>query len=78
MDYFSLLGVIFLIHLLAVSSPGPDFIIVLKNALQHDRKAAIYTSLGISFGIAIHIFYSWLASLLLFKKIKLFLTFLKY
>ena len=58
MDYFTLLGVIFLIHLLAVSSPGPDFIIVLKNALQHDRKTAIFTSLGISFGISIHIFYS--------------------
>ena len=58
MEYFSLVGLIFVIHLVAVMSPGPDFVLVLKNAIQHDRKIAIYTSLGISLGIAIHIIYS--------------------
>ncbi len=56
--YLSLFGLIFGIHLLAVMSPGPDFVMVLKNALQYDRKTAIYTSLGISMGIGVHILYS--------------------
>jgi len=58
MEYLSLFGMILVIHLLAVMSPGPDFVMVLKNALQYDKKTAIYTSLGISMGIAVHILYS--------------------
>ena len=56
--YFRLFGLIFGIHLLAVMSPGPDFVMVLKNALQYKRKAAIYTALGIGLGIGVHILYS--------------------
>jgi len=51
---FSILGV----HLLAVMSPGPDFVLVTKNALSFSRKAGIYTALGIGLGITIHITYS--------------------
>lgn len=58
MSYSTLFGLIFGIHLLAVMSPGPDFIMVLKNALQYNRKIAIYTAWGISMGIGIHILYS--------------------
>jgi len=58
MNYLSLFGLIFTIHLLAVMSPGPDFVLVLKNALQYNRKTAIYTALGISMGIGVHILYS--------------------
>ena len=58
MEYFSLIMLVFTIHLLAVMSPGPDFVMVLKNALQYDRKTAVYTSLGISLGIGVHILYS--------------------
>ncbi len=58
MHYFSLIGLIFIIHLLAVMSPGPDFVLVLKNALQYNRKTAIYTAFGIAMGIGVHIIYS--------------------
>ena len=58
MTHIRLIGLILVIHFLAVISPGPDFVMVLKNALQHNRKIAVYTSLGISMGIAVHILYS--------------------
>ncbi len=67
MEYLSLFGLIFIIHLLAVISPGPDFVMVLKNALQFDRKTAVYTALGISMGIAVHILYSVAGVALLLK-----------
>ncbi len=51
---FSILGV----HLLAVMSPGPDFVLVTKNSLSYSRKAGIYTALGIGLGLTIHIAYS--------------------
>lgn len=45
------------IHFLALISPGPDFIMVLKNSVQHSRKIGIFTSIGISLGIIVHLFY---------------------
>ena len=36
--------------ILAVISPGPDFIIVTKNALNYNRAAGIYTALGVGCG----------------------------
>ncbi len=45
------------IQFLAVVSPGPDFAIVAKNALLYPRRQAIYTALGITLGLSIHITY---------------------
>jgi RhtB (resistance to homoserine/threonine) family protein len=39
-----------LLMILAIISPGPDFIIVTKNSLNYSRIAGIYTALGVSFG----------------------------
>lgn len=65
------------IALLAAISPGPDFVVVAKNALAHDRSKAILTSLGIGVGILVHSTYCLLGlgivisqSLLLFSIIK--------
>jgi len=44
-------------HLLAVISPGPDFIVVLKQCNAKGRKSAFLTSLGIALGIVVHVFY---------------------
>lgn len=45
------------VHLLALMSPGPDFIMACKNALQYSRRTGIYTSVGFGLGIAVHIAY---------------------
>jgi threonine/homoserine/homoserine lactone efflux protein len=47
-----------IIHLFAVASPGPDFAVVLKQALGQGRKAAVITSVGIGSGILLHVTYS--------------------
>jgi|SRR5579863_1122758 len=41
------------IDFLAILSPGPDFFMVLKNALTSSHKAGIYTTLGIASGSTI-------------------------
>jgi len=38
-------------------SPGPDFAIVTRNSLVYSRKSGIFTSLGLGFGIMVHITY---------------------
>lgn len=40
--------------LLGQFSPGPDFLLILKNALNHGRKAAFFSAAGISLGLIIH------------------------
>lgn len=66
------------IHLLAVMSPGPDFVIVTKNSLSYSRKIGTYTALGVALGIIVHVTYSLLGigllisqSIILFTIIKL-------
>ena len=48
-----LLGVA-LAHLLAVASPGPDFMAVIKNTLQYGRKSGVLVSAGIACGLILH------------------------
>ncbi len=45
------------VNLGAMVSPGPDFLIVLRNALEHGRRAGIYTAVGIATGLAVHMAY---------------------
>ncbi len=77
MDYLSLLGLIFMLHIMAVSSPGPDFILVLKNSIQYGKKAGIYLSLGIAIGVTIHIIYSLTGVAILLKKYPLLFNIIK-
>ena len=72
-SYVSLLGLIFVVHLMAVMSPGPDFVMVVKNAVAHDRKTALLTASGIALGIGVHVAYSiWGVALLLKRNPYLF------
>ena len=43
------------IHLFAVMSPGPDFIIIVRQSISNGRHSALMTSLGIGIGILMHI-----------------------
>lgn len=56
MEIFSLA----LLGILIVVSPGADFVLVLKNSLNQGRQAGIYSAIGISLAISIHIAYSML------------------
>jgi RhtB (resistance to homoserine/threonine) family protein len=58
MNFWQGFTIVTCVHLLAAASPGPDFALVTRQSLLHGRKAGVLTSLGISLGLAIHIFYS--------------------
>ncbi len=62
-----------LVHLLAVASPGPDFAVMLRQALCQSRKNALLTAMGIGAGILVHVCYSLLGiGLLIQQSIMLF------
>ncbi|MDD5050703.1 MAG: LysE family transporter [Candidatus Pacebacteria bacterium] len=75
--YLAQFFTVVIVHLLAVMSPGPDFVMVTRNSLVYSRKVGVYTSLGLGFGIAVHVTYCLLGigllisqSILLFNVIK--------
>lgn len=44
----------------AVISPGPDFVMTVRNSLSFSRAAGIYTALGLGLGIVVHVAYTLL------------------
>ena len=78
MEYVGLIGAVIVVHLLALISPGPDFIMAVRNSLKYSRRTGMWTAIGFGLGIGVHISYciAGLAliiskSILLFNTIKL-------
>lgn len=78
MGDLELIGSVALIHLLAVISPGPDFLILVRNSLSYGRKAGIWTALGIGCGIIIHILYSFIGLGLLISQSEFLYNLIRY
>ncbi len=77
-DYLLLIGTVTLVHILAAMSPGPDFVMAVRNSLTYSRKTGMWTAVGFGLGIGVHIAYcaAGLAviisqSILIFNTIKL-------
>jgi RhtB (resistance to homoserine/threonine) family protein len=64
-------------YLLALLSPGPDFVLTLRNSLTHSRKIALYGVLGTTTGIAMHLTYAILGIGYLITNVPWLLTWLK-
>ena len=45
---------VFLLHLFAVMSPGPDYVLVTRQSIRYGRRVALWSSGGIGFGILFH------------------------
>jgi RhtB (resistance to homoserine/threonine) family protein len=61
----------------AVISPGPDFVMSVKNSLVHGRRAGMLTAVGFALGVLVHVAYTLLgigaliaSSVLLFNVVK--------
>jgi len=78
MNFWREFSAVALAHLLAVASPGPDFAIVLKQSLDHGRRTAIWTSIGIGSGILVHVTYSLLGLGFLIRSSELWFNLVKY
>ncbi|MEC7377805.1 MAG: LysE family transporter [Pseudomonadota bacterium] len=66
-----------LVHLLAVASPGPDFAVMLHQALFQSRRNALLCAVGIGAGILVHVTYSLLGIGLLIQQSILLFSILK-
>jgi RhtB (resistance to homoserine/threonine) family protein len=66
------------IHLLAVASPGPDFVVVTRNSFLYSRRVGIYTAVGLGLGIMVHVTYSLLGVALIISQSIIIFSIIKY
>lgn len=57
MEYLPIILTVALIHLLAVMSPGPDFIMILRNSLLYSRRSGVHSAIGLGLAIWVHVTY---------------------
>ena len=57
MDTLTLIGTAVFLNLLAAISPGPDFVMAVRNSLNYSRRTGIFTGFGIGLGLTVHIIY---------------------
>ncbi|MCP4394713.1 MAG: LysE family transporter [Alphaproteobacteria bacterium] len=67
-----------IVFFLALVSPGPDFIVIVKQSLSQNSKAGIATSLGIGVGLIIHVAYCMFGLSLIISKSILIFNLIKY
>lgn len=77
MENLALIGTVAAVHLLTAISPGPDFLMAVKNSLTYSRKTGIFTAAGFGLGISVHIFYSLAGLAVLISKSILIFNFIK-
>jgi len=78
MPYLSEFLTVVVIHLLAVMSPGPDFILISKNSLVYSRRVGVYSAIGLGLGILVHVTYSLIGIGLIISKSILLFSILKF
>ena len=58
MESLILISTILAVHIFAWFTPGPLFVLIVRNSLVYSRKSGIWTAVGIAIGNLIHITYS--------------------
>lgn len=62
----------------AVVSPGPDFVIAVRNSVLHSRKIGVLTAVGIALGVCVHIFYTMIGIAALISQSVILFSIIKY
>jgi len=66
------------LHLLAVMSPGPDFVMITRNSLMYSKRTGIFSAVGLGLGILVHVAYSLVGIGLLISKSIVAFSIIKY
>lgn len=57
MEYLHIIGTIAVVQALGVISPGPDFVMCVRNSLMYSRRIGVFTAFGFGLGVAVHVTY---------------------
>lgn len=63
---------------LGLISPGPDFVMAVRNSVTYSRKAGLFTALGFACGVCIHVIYAIVGVSVLISQSAFLFTAVKY
>jgi RhtB (resistance to homoserine/threonine) family protein len=78
MHYFSEIISVSIIAIFMAISPGADFVMVTRNSIFYNRGAGLYSALGISLAIWLHVAYSIAGLAILISKSIVLFSLIKY
>lgn len=55
--FFSNWLMLLVVFSVALASPGPDFVMAVRNSVMGSRKAGLFTAIGFGLGVAVHVAY---------------------
>jgi RhtB (resistance to homoserine/threonine) family protein len=64
--------------MVALVSPGPDFVMTVKNSILNSRRAGLMTALGLALGVIIHVTYCMVGLATVISKSILLFNIIKY
>lgn len=65
-------------HLIALISPGPDFIVACRNSIQYFRKIGLWTAVGFGIGVCVHMSYAFFGLTWMISQSDILFTTMKY
>jgi RhtB (resistance to homoserine/threonine) family protein len=74
LNWFLLIG----IFTMALASPGPDFVIAVRNSILYSRKIGIITAIGFALGVSVHMTYTLLGLAVLISQSVILFNLIKY
>ena len=74
LNWFLLVG----IFSMALASPGPDFVIAVRNSILYSRKIGIFTALGFAAGVLVHMTYTLFGFAVLISQSVILFSLIKY
>lgn len=77
-DFFINWAILAGVFTIALASPGPDFVIAVRNSIRYNRRAGILTAFGFAAGVAVHVTYCLMGLATLISQSILVFTVLKY
>lgn len=77
-DFYLQWLAITLIQAAATMSPGPAFVVAVKNAATYGRKTGIFTSIGLALGVAAHVGFVLIGISFIIAQSAILFSFIKY
>ena len=71
-------ALLFIVFGLPLISPGPDFVVAVRNSILYSRTAGLYTALGFMAGVSVHVVYTLLGLATLIAKSVVLFNIIKY
>lgn len=66
------------VQLAATMSPGPAFVLSVRNAMRYDLRSGLFTALGLGFGVGAHVCFIMIGFSVIITKYILLYNFIKY